>query len=137
MRMFFDTSALVKRYIEEPGSDTVARLLEGAESLIVSVLFLPECVSAFQRLVREGRLSPREYEQLKGTMLADLADTIICHLVPEVVCMAVGCLERHPLGTLDAMQLGCGCAVAPDLFVTADQLLGVAARGEGLEVGMV
>ncbi len=137
MRMFFDTSALVKRYIEEPESDTVARLLEGAESLIVSALFLPECVSAFRRLVREGRLSPREYEQLKGTVLADLADAIICHVVPEVVDLAVDCLERHALRTLDAMQLGCARAVGPDLFVTADRRQEVAAVADGLAVKLV
>ncbi|MHB9148970.1 MAG: type II toxin-antitoxin system VapC family toxin [Thermoleophilia bacterium] len=137
MRVFFDTSALVKRYIEEPGSDDVAGLLEDAESLIVSALLLPECMSAFQRLAREGRLSPREYEQLKGTVLADLVDVTICHVVPEVIDIAVGCLERYPLRTLDAVQLGCACAVVPDLFVTADQRRGMAARGEGLEVRLV
>lgn len=136
-RVFFDTSALVKRYIDEPGSDAVASLLEGAENLIVSSLFLPECVSALQRLVRESRLSGGVYDRLIGTVLADLADADVCHLVPEVIEVAVLCLERYPLRTLDAMQLTCGRVVAPDLFVTADLQQAAAARGEGLEVAVV
>jgi uncharacterized protein len=78
--VFFDTSASVKRYIDEPGSETVSAILEAAEALIVSALCLPECVSAFQRMVREGHLSSQEYAQLKDVLLADLGDAIVCHL---------------------------------------------------------
>lgn len=137
MRVFLDTSALVKRYIDEPGSDAVAAVLAEAESLTVSALCLPECVSAFQRLVRDGQLTSQQYEQLKATMLLDLSDVVVCHVVPEVVDLAIDCLERHPLRTLDAMQLGSARAVAPDLFVTGDRRQAEAARGEGLEVTIV
>lgn len=137
MRVFFDTSALVKRYIDEPGSETVSAILGAAEALFVSVLCLPECVSAFQRMVREGYLSSQEYARLKDVVLADLGDAIVCHAVPEVVDGAVECLERYPLRTLDALQLGCARAVSADLLVTADRRQSDAARGEGLEVRLV
>jgi len=137
VRVFFDASALVKRYVDEPGSDTVSAILEAAEVLIVSALCLPECVSAFQRMASEGLLSHQEYVWLKDAVLADLADAIVCHVVPEVVDGAVECLERHPVRTLDAIQIACARAVTADLFVTADRRQGAAARGEGLEVRVV
>ena len=38
MRIFFDTSALTKRYVEEEGSDKVRELCASADSLGVSVI---------------------------------------------------------------------------------------------------
>ncbi len=134
MRVFLDTSALVKRYVEEPGSDAVAEILAGAEELVVSSLCVPECVSAFRRMVRDGQVTSTEYEGLKEHVLVDLGDATICHLVPEVLQLAVECLERHPLRTLDALQLACARATLPDLFATADRKQGQAARAEGFAV---
>lgn len=134
---FFDTSALMKRYVEEPGSNAVVALLDRADSLTVSVLCLPESISAFRRLVREGRLSPDEYRLVKGRLLRDLANAEICHLVPQVVDLGVACLERHALRTLDALQLACSLAVHPDVFVSADRRQVEAARREGLVVAHV
>ena len=39
MRLFFDTSAFLKRYIEEPGSSEVEELCKQAEDVAVSMLF--------------------------------------------------------------------------------------------------
>lgn len=93
--MFLDTSALVKRYIEEPGSDVVVELLAEADGLVVSALCLPECVSAFRRLDREDLLAPGEYEGLKRHLIDDLGDAVVCHIVPQVLELTVECLERQ------------------------------------------
>lgn len=137
MRLFLDTSALVKRYVDEPGSDATTALIQEAESLVVSVLCLPEMVSALRRLVREGLVAHGEYEHVKATILADLGDVDVCQLAPAVVGVAVDCLERHPLRTLDALQVACACECAPDVFVTADHRQAAAARTEGLAVMVV
>ncbi|MCP4700719.1 MAG: type II toxin-antitoxin system VapC family toxin [Gammaproteobacteria bacterium] len=52
MKIFFDTSALVKRYIEKSGSVKVQELCEEADELIVSIICLPEMLSSFNRLRR-------------------------------------------------------------------------------------
>ena len=52
MKVFLDTSAFAKRYVGENGSDKVAVLCQRADSLIVSVMCLPELISALSRLVR-------------------------------------------------------------------------------------
>jgi predicted nucleic acid-binding protein len=92
MRVFFDTSAFVKRYVEEPGSDEVQALLGDAEQIVVSVLCLPECASALRRLLREGRLTADEYRWLKEAILIDLAASDVCHLLPAVIDASVECL---------------------------------------------
>jgi predicted nucleic acid-binding protein len=132
VRVFCDTSALVKRYIEEEGSSELAEILDATGVLAASVLFLPESISAFQRLGRQGHLQPDDVSELKRLVLADLRDMEICQLVPEVIATTVDCLERRSLRTLDALHLGCALAVGPDLFVTADRRQFEAARAEGL-----
>lgn len=50
MRVFFDTSALVKRYIEEPGTDKVIGISGQAEHLVLCIICLPEMISTLSRL---------------------------------------------------------------------------------------
>jgi hypothetical protein len=47
MRVFFDTSAFAKRYIEEPGTDKVIEICRQAEHLVLCVICLPEMISTF------------------------------------------------------------------------------------------
>ena len=133
VRLFLDTSAFVKHYVDEPGGDEVDALLAEADSLTVSVLSFPECVSALQRLWREGRLDVGQADRLRAAMAGDLAHADICQIVADVVDAAVACLGRHRLRTLDALQLGSALVVGPDLFVSADRRQVEAAAKEGLQ----
>ncbi len=134
MRVFFDTSALTKRYVEEKGSDRVLALCGEAEIIGVSVLVLPELISTLCRLVREGRLSAKDYQNLKFAVQADLADADLCDLSQEVFEQTVRCLESHPMRALDALHVGSALAYQPDLFVSADRRQAEAAGLEGLLV---
>ncbi|MBP1602748.1 MAG: hypothetical protein H6Q06_2899, partial [Acidobacteria bacterium] len=53
MNVFMDSSALAKRYIEEPGSEVVEEILSSAASLGVSVICLSEVISALCRRRRD------------------------------------------------------------------------------------
>jgi hypothetical protein len=134
MRVFFDTSALAKRYVEEEGSETVRALCAEADALGASVLVVPELISTLCRLVREGRLSSEDYRSLKSAVKADLSDADLCDLSQEVYRQALRCLELHPLRTLDALHVGSALTYHPDLFVSADHRQADAAGREGLAV---
>ncbi len=61
MKYFFcDTSAIVKRYHEEKGTDYIDRLFEGGDKIVISVLTIIETVSAFKKKKNEGKLSDDE-----------------------------------------------------------------------------
>jgi hypothetical protein len=134
MRIFFDTSALAKRYVEEEGSEQVRALCAEADALGFSVLVVPELISTLCRLVREGRLSARDYRSLKSAMHADLSDADLCDLSQESFERTLHCLERHPLRALDALHVGTALAYQPDLFISADRRQAEAAGHEGLKV---
>ncbi|HYG65249.1 MAG TPA: type II toxin-antitoxin system VapC family toxin [Thermoanaerobaculia bacterium] len=134
MRVFLDTSALTKRYVEEDRSEQVRSLCAQADALGVSVLVVPELISTLCRLVREGRLSPGDYRSLKTAVEVDLTDADLCDLSQEAFDQTLRCLERHPLRALDALHVGSALVYQPDLFVTADRRQAEAADGEGLAV---
>ncbi|MBI3592196.1 MAG: type II toxin-antitoxin system VapC family toxin, partial [Nitrospirae bacterium] len=55
--IYFDTSALVKRYVKERGSEKVDALLKDSTIVVTSKLTYPEMLSAFTRRHREGTFS--------------------------------------------------------------------------------
>lgn len=134
MKVFLDTSAFAKRYVAEQGSDKVLAMCQQADSLVVSVICLPELVSTLSRLVREKKLTKTAYLQLKGDAMADLADADVCQITPEVLASVVSLLELHPLRAMDALHVACALACKPDVFVSADHRQLSAARKTGLKI---
>jgi hypothetical protein len=134
MRAFFDTSAFVKRYIEEPGSERVIEICREAEHLVLSLICLPEMISTLNRLVREGKLSGDQYQQVKDLILDDFEDVEVCDITTEVIKQTILCLEKNPLRAMDALHLGCALTVRPDVFVSSDRRQIEAATKEGMEV---
>jgi hypothetical protein len=134
MRVFFDASAFVKRYVDEPGSDKVLELCDQADQLVLSIICLPEIIATINRLVRENMLSVEDYEQIKRHVLKDLEDVEICNLTPEVIDRTISCLENNTLRAMDALHLGCALTMSPDMFVSSDKQQVGAARREKLNV---
>lgn len=134
MRAFFDTSAFVKRYIEEPGSEKVMEICREAEHLVLSLICLPEMISTLSRLVREGKISSDQYQQIKDLILDDFEDVEVCDITTGVITQTIRCLENNPLRAMDALHLGCALVVKPDIFVSSDRRQVEAALREGLMV---
>lgn len=134
MKVFFDASAFAKRYVEESGTHRVIDICNQADAIGLSIICLPEMISTLCRLVRERKLSRQEYRGMRDSILADLEDADICDITSPVLTHALGCLENNALRVLDAIQLGCALAYAPDLFVSADRRQIKVARSEGLTV---
>jgi len=137
MRVFFDSSAFVKRYVREEGTDVVLSWCDQATELCLSGIALPEIVSAFCRLLREDLVSPVQYRHLKTMLMADISDAAICDLAPEVIRQSIISLEKNALRGMDAIHLGSALALNVDLFVSADARQCDAATQAGLRVVQV
>jgi len=134
MKIFFDTSAFVKRYVNETGSEQVVEICQKADALALSIICLPEIISTLCRLVREGKLSEEEYEQLKTAILTDLEDIEICDITSGVMLRVISCLENNTLRAMDAIHLGSAIVYGADQFVSSDQKQIQAAQATGLTV---
>jgi len=137
MRVFFDSSAFAKRYVHEPGTEAVLSWCDRATEIGLAGIALPEIISAFCRLQREGNITPIQYQQLKLSLLSDIEDLAIVDLTPVVVRQAVLSLEGNVLRGLDAIHIGCAVALQADVFVSADQRQRDAAARAGLNVEKV
>lgn len=137
MRVFFDSSAFVKRYVREEGTDDVLFWCDQATELCLSGIALPEIVSAFCRLQREKLISPLQYRHLKTMLMADISDAAICDLTPEVIRYSIIGLENNVLRGMDAIHLGSARALNADVFVSADVRQCTAVSQSGLKVVQV
>jgi uncharacterized protein len=137
LKVFLDSSALAKRYVQEPGSGRLEAVLLSASSAGVAVICVPEIVSALCRLRREKKLSAANYQRARRALLGDVADMSIVNLTDQVVARAVSLLERSPLRASDALHVACAAEWQADLFVSADKRQCAAARAFGLEVGQL
>ena len=137
MRVFFDTSAFVKRYVAEAGTDAVLEWCDRATEIGLSGIALPEIVSAFCRLRRESRITDAQYRQLKSLLLVDIEDAAICDLTPAVLAQTILALVNNVLRGMDAIHVGSAVALQADVFVSADQRQLAAAVRAGLRAEMV
>jgi uncharacterized protein len=120
MKVCLDSSAFAKRFVEEQGSDAVEAVCAQADELGLSVLCLPEVISALNRRLREHMLSPAQYRQAKQRLLDDVRDADIIQLTPSVVGSAIQVLEASPVRAMDALHIACALEWGADLFVSAD-----------------
>ena len=120
MKTFFDSSAFAKRYIEEPGSDSVESICQNATDLALSIVCIPEIISAMNRRIREGSISQTQYRTIKTCLIKETADVIIINLLPEVVADAIFVLENNAVPAMDALHIACALQWNADLFVSSD-----------------
>ncbi len=141
---YLDTSAMLKLYVNEPGSVWLHTQVSPATSLISSQLLIVEAISAFNRRVREGSLSSVEYQRTRDVFREDCRTVYqIVALTTAIVELACTLLERHPLRGYDAIHLATTLTVQQSLqrpglppvtFLSADERLNQAAIVEGLAV---
>lgn len=137
MRVFFDSSAFIKRYVAETGTDAVLEWCDRASEIGLSGIAIPEIISAFCRLHREARIDATQYRRLKCLLLADIEDAAICDLTPAVLAKAISSLEANVLRGMDAIHIGSAVTLGCDVFVSADQRQREAAARAGLRVEAV
>lgn len=134
MRSYFDTSALAKRYVREPGTEAVLEKCSKATEIVVSVICLPELVSAFSRLRHEDSITAEQYSSLKKDAIADFRQAMFVEISPTVLQEAIFCLESAPLRAMDAIHIATARRTGCDSFISADIRQCDAARQLGLAV---
>jgi predicted nucleic acid-binding protein len=132
VRTFFDSSAFAKRFVDEPGSQTVEDLCSQATEVCVSVICVPEIVSALNRLTHEQSLTRDQYLTAKRRLSDDVRDAVIVNLTPAVIRSSIAVLEASRVRAMDALHVACALEWRAELFVSADQRQIVAARKAGL-----
>lgn len=154
---FFDSSALVKRYVDEDGSGWVRAITDpkALNDIHVARVTGAEVLAAVTKRRREGDISAAEAARFIADFRHDFARQYLpIEVTGAVVAHAMNLIESHPLKGYDAVQLATALVVSGHLaalgaatprgavtspsfmltFVTADNALYRAAIAEGLVV---
>jgi uncharacterized protein len=141
MTYYFDTSALVKIYHREPGTERVLPIYKSQEIISISELSRIELCATVARKYREHTLTvdtlhavyarfqedlEQRYEVLKfSSLVIDEADNLLRRFG-----------EQHGLKTLDSLQFAFLTTYCePDTqFVCSDTTLGQLVKREGFDV---
>lgn len=138
MTYFFDTSALLKRYHQESGSEKVNELLSKSKgSFVIANITIAEFTSAFVKKFHEGILRHTVLQHALSEFAKDLlTDFWIIDLERHHVMQSRSLIVKHNLRALDGLQLSVLLSLKPlkPSFVCADQRLLKAAQKEKITI---
>lgn len=131
MTTFLDSSALVKRYINEPDSDYAAALIDADDVLVSSWLTVVEVRRTVARI-----LSGSDLSRAKELITEDFDKIALVSPDPSIWQTAADIAEALGVRSLDSVQLACAqrLRISGLRFVTFDIRQGVAARALGFSV---
>ncbi len=137
MRVFFDTSSFVKRFVEEVGSKQADDITQKSSAIGLSIICYPEIISALNRKLRSEYITDETYLDLKSDILEDIEDADIINLTPSVLKKTTELLEENILRSLDAIHIACALEWQSELFVSSDERQVTAAIKSGLQVEFI
>ncbi len=140
--IYLDSSAIIKRYVYEPGSDIVRGIYKKAYTgdlkIAYSVWNIGEVLGAFDRARRLGRITSDEYKLIKGRFLGEtrrivkLGIGIIQPVKLSILQNSWKLLENYHIYIADALQIASAKKVGANKFLTGDGKLHKTALAEGL-----
>jgi uncharacterized protein len=143
---FVDSSALVKRYVQETGTSWVRRLTRRRPSTIIYVAHITavEVTSAVARRRKGRTLIAAQASSILRRFHQHLAGRYtVIEMTPALFNEAMRLANTHALRAYDAVQLSAALEInqkerdagfAPVALISADQALNDAATAEGLAV---
>ena len=140
--VYLDSSAIVKRYVREPGSDVIRRTYLRAYSgdvvLSCSAWNVGEVLGALDRARRLGRLSEKAYSTARRRFLLEvrrmsrLGAMLVVPVRVRILARAWRLVEEHHIYVADALQVATAEYVRASQFMTGDGRLHDVAAKEGL-----
>ena len=113
MIVYFDTSALVKLYVDEPRARPARDAAEAAAVIATSMLTYAEMRSAFARKRRFGEITPDQLERFKKEFETDWNTFDIVVIGETIVRRAADFAENYLLKGFDAVHLATADSLGP------------------------
>lgn len=139
MIAYFDTSAIVPLFIDEPGSEIARGTWDEASRIVGIPLLYAETRAALAQAQRAGRLTASQLRSTVGTLDERYMQLDLLEIDDELVRHAGELAETHGLRGYDAVHLAAALQVTdPDLVLVAgDRALLAAAESVGLQVATI
>jgi len=139
MILYLDASALVKRFVAEPGTEAVNELISRAEVMGTSLVCRAEVAAAFAKAIRTGTLTPAGAAAALQEFRNEWPHLIRLQITDRLVAQADNMAWSHGLRGYDAVHLAAAMAWQdafgmPVTLATFDRLLWLAAKHTGMLV---
>jgi predicted nucleic acid-binding protein len=138
---FLDSTAFVKLFVQETGTDAIIRLMEATEDnrKLISAGTPLEVYAALKRRERMGGIAVADSEAARNILRVEAARMVQQPLNPAVLEAARQLLDHYELRSAESLQLG-AAVVAREMFqgtkiifVSSDPHLLEAAKEERFE----
>ena len=130
MTLYVDSSALLKRYVDEPDSDRAVELLASDPTLVTGRHTIVEVRRSLAQL-----LAPSDASAARASFTNDLATFAIVEIDAATCELAATIAEQTGVRSLDSIHLGAARRLGTAIdFLTFDVRQAVAARALGFRV---
>ena len=102
--IYIDTSAYLKTFLKEEGSDKVRKLVK-ENRLLASAILTSECFSAFSRRRQGKEIDDKTFDRLVNRVKKDLPYLEIIRLTDDVLRRTEEILLQSTVRTLDAVHI--------------------------------
>lgn len=140
--VYLDSSAIIKRYVKEVGSNIVRQFYRRAYAGEVKISFniwnIGEVLGALDRARNIGRLNDENYIIARKRFLSEVRRMIklnLLVLIPirgKILVNIWGIIEKHHIYQADALQISSAKYINCTSFLTGDKKLHEVALNEGL-----
>ena len=123
--IFFDTSALVKLYYPENGSENTANYLENCKKAYISRIAIIELYSTIYRKLRNNEISNSDLEDILSVFKKDIDNNVyeiieISNITEKAVELIKKYGNKYGIRTLDSIQVSCVLNIKKPIFLTSD-----------------
>lgn len=137
LRLYLDTSALLKLYLDEADSELVRHHRATATAAATSLVTLVEARAGLARRRRASEIPPADYRNAVAELIEDWERYVKIGVSEALVKQAAQLAEKHRLRGYDAIHLASALLLADEIggdvvFASWDDDLDVAAAREGL-----
>jgi predicted nucleic acid-binding protein len=131
--VYLDTSAIIKRYVQESGSEVVASIYSkawlGEGRIAFSLWNIGEALGVLDKYYRRGWLTSGDYELARREFLGETLKMLrlrllsIIPLKPSLIVESWKLVEKHRIYQADALQIASSKLINAEEFYTADEVL--------------
>jgi len=137
--IYLDSSALVKKYVKENGSEHVLGIVDKGEIMATSKLAYPEIYASLGRKRREKALTQKDYHSAVGDFESDWREFLIIEFQDELLPLMKQLVWKHSLKGADLVHLSSAiwirkAAREKVVLVASDIQLLRAAKAEKIEI---
>lgn len=141
MKIFLDTSSLIKLYYKEEGTSSLDKIF--AENIIseifISEITKVEFVSAIYKKLRTRNLHQQNVNDILNAFISDEHNYSIVLMSSEIIDISQSLIKKYGIAglrSLDAMQLASVCSIKSqiELAITSDKLLNDFLISENIKV---